>query len=59
MKKSRKHLYSFLLLLFSLCQLISYNFINQQKINTEEKKALKVYNSINDTLGKNILKTVY
>lgn len=35
MKKSRKHLYSFLLLLFSLCQLISYNFINQQKINTE------------------------
>ena len=36
------------------------NFLNMEfYINTEETKALKVYNSINDKLGKKILTNVY
>ena len=35
MKKSKKYLYSFLLLLLFLCQLLCHNFINPYKINAE------------------------
>ena len=46
MRKSRKYLYSFLLLLFSLCQLISYNFINPRKINTENYLSIPTLSTI-------------